>query len=136
MTIPATIRKLFWASFFCIVACSTQAELLKITAGENNLVLDSTHIERLTAGEDTAGNSFVLLALSETGTAVLANFTASHIGKDLEIFHGSKKVYGKVPLRDKLAMKEIFISVENKMEANKLVESIESRLQHRTTPDR
>lgn len=134
MTILDTARGFFWASFFVVVACSTQAELLKVTAGINSLALNQTHIEQAMAGEDAAGNSYVRLTLSEKGTSNLASFTESHIGQDLEIFHGAKSLYGKVTIRDKLVMKEIFVSVENKTEANKLADSIESHLRPRAAP--
>ncbi len=117
-----------------VVACSAQAALLKIIVGEKSLVLDSRFIEQVVAGEDVAGNSYVRLTLSEHGMSTLAGFTENPIGKELEIFHGAKRVFGKVTLRDKLAMKEIFISVENKTAANQLAESIESGLRPRAAP--
>lgn len=127
-------RGFFWVAYFFIVACSAQAPLLKVTAGESSLVLDSTAIEHVIAGEDAAGSSYVQLTLSAKGISNMANFTESNIGKDLEIFHGTKSVYGKVTLRDKLTMKEIFVSVPNKAEANKLTASIENSLRPRATP--
>ena len=131
MTILNITRGFFWASFFFVVACSTQAAFLKVTSGVNSLVLDQAHIEQAIAGEDVVGNSYVRLTLSEKGISNLASFTESHLGQDLEIFHGAKSVYGKVTIRDKLAMKEIFIPVENITEANSLADSIKSHLRPR-----
>lgn len=132
---PVTIRVFLGALVFLAVACSTPVAFFKLTAGESSLVLDATHLERAIAGDDGAGNSYVRLTLSEKGVSNLASFTESHIGKDLEIFHGTKRVSGKMLLRDKLTAKELFVSVENKTEANKLAESIENRLHRRVKPD-
>ena len=135
MMIPDTTRVFLGALAFHAVACSTPVAFFKLTAGESSLVLDATHLEHAIAGDDTVGNSYVRLTLSEKGVSNLASFTENHIGKDLEIFHGGKRVSGKMLLRDKLVAKELFVTVENKTEANKLAESIENRLQHRAKPD-
>lgn len=135
MMIADTTRVFFGALVFLVVACSTPGAFFKLTAGESSLVLDATHLEHAIAGDDPVGNPYVRLTLSEKGISNLASFTESNIGKDLEIFHGAKRVSGKLPLRGKLAVKELFISVENKTEAHKLAESIENRLQHRAMPD-
>ena len=99
MMIPDTTRVFLGALAFLAVACSTPVAFFKLTAGESSLVLDATHLEHAIAGDDAVGNSYVRLTLSEKGISNLASFTESHFGKDLEIFHGAKRVSSKMLLR-------------------------------------